>query len=92
MVLIAAVIFRKQLRSFLDEVELLFERVEKVSAFDVSTELAEQLLNEAKPSLQTETSPDGIELSVSREHTRLDIAESSSWQGLQIAPAKRTKW
>jgi hypothetical protein len=64
-VIIAGLIFQRQIRSLLDGLRFLLDRVKSVDAFGVSAEIAEQLLKEAKPPPQIETAQPGIELSVS---------------------------
>jgi hypothetical protein len=57
--------FREQIRSLLDGLRFLVDRIKKVDAFGISAELGEQLLKEAKPAPQIEATHSGIELSVS---------------------------
>jgi hypothetical protein len=62
---VVVLVFRKQIRSLLDGLRFLVDRIKKVDAFGVSAELGEQLLKEAKPAPQIEAAQTGIELSVS---------------------------
>ena len=64
-VVIGLLIFRKQIRALVEGIRSLLDRVKKLDAFGVSAEVGEQLLKEAKPSLQIEGSASEIELSVS---------------------------
>jgi hypothetical protein len=62
---IIALVFLKQLRALLDGLRFLLDRVNKVNAFNVSVDLGQQLLNEAKPTPEIEPTSTGISLSVS---------------------------
>jgi hypothetical protein len=63
--ILALIVFHKQIRSVLEGIRPLLDRIKKADAFGISVELAEQLVNEAKPSPQVEASLSDIELSVS---------------------------
>lgn len=63
--IIAGLVFRKQIRSLLEGLRSLLDRIKKVDAFGVSAELGEHLLKEAKPAPQIESAAATIELSVS---------------------------
>ena len=62
---IIALVFLKQIRALLDGLRFLLDRVNKVNAFNVSVDLGQQLLNEAKPTPQIQSASTGISLSVS---------------------------
>jgi len=62
---IIALVFLRQIRGLLDGLRSLLDRVNKVNAFNVSLDLGQQLLNEAKPTPQIESTSTGISLSVS---------------------------
>lgn len=62
---IGLLVFRKQIRALVESIRSLLDRIKKLEAFGLAAEVGEQLLKEAKPSLQTEGAMSGIELSVS---------------------------
>jgi hypothetical protein len=57
--------FQKQIRALVEEIRSLLGRIKKLDVFGVSVEVAEQLLQEAKPSRQKKGAGSDIELSVS---------------------------
>ena len=62
---IGLLVFRKQIGALVESIRSLLDRTKKFHAFGVSAELGEQLLKEAKPSLQIEGAAADMELSVS---------------------------
>ncbi|MBZ5725156.1 MAG: hypothetical protein LAP87_09185 [Acidobacteriia bacterium] len=82
--IIAGLVFQKQIRSLLEGLRLLLNRVNKVGAFGVSAEVGEKLRNQATPAPQIEAAQTGIQLSVSsgaystEEHAILLVASLSN--------------
>lgn len=65
-VLILLLVFHKQIRSLLEGLRSLVDRVKKIDAFGVSLEVGAQMLKEAAPNPQIEAANADIKLFVSR--------------------------
>ncbi len=64
-VIIAGLVFIKQIRALLEGLRTLLDRIKKVDAFGVSAEVGELMRKEAKPDPQIEAAQTSIELSAS---------------------------